>query len=232
MHLFADKTFRLAIMISLFSHGVFFSGFFVHDKANRNEGERRSPLEITYTRPRRSPRSSLIRKDSLAAETGGKNKIHPPSSQRAIKLAPVRVETHLKKTVFPEKKSAEMSEELIYGKEAAPEKEIVVAPHRNELPEGDVYLDYYHELRELIRRSVKYPRPVREGEIYLSFVVLRNGRIRGTPEIFSEKSTGVTAIRKAACRGIIDASPFPPFPENVRSARITFELPIFFRRGE
>lgn len=90
------------------------------------------------------------------------------------------------------------------------------------------YLSYYQIVREKVRRSAYQNYTHTDtGEVYLSFVVSRNGFLSDM-RLVEEKSPASKYLRDIALRSIRDASPFPAFPKDLDYPRLSFNVIISF----
>lgn len=100
-----------------------------------------------------------------------------------------------------------------------------------ELPRDkeNLYLNYYESIREKIRRFVinNYPHYIACGEVYLYFVLLSNGKLKEL-KIVEEKSSQNKMLKKIAKRSVVQASPFPAFPEDLQQSQLSFNVIISF----
>lgn len=100
--------------------------------------------------------------------------------------------------------------------------DIIAIKKKITLPEIDAikidnpsYISYYQIVREKIRRSAyqNYSRN-ETGEVYLSFVISRDGYIRGINLVESRTNAG-NYLKGIASRSMKEASPFPNFPKEL-----------------
>ncbi len=91
------------------------------------------------------------------------------------------------------------------------------------------YNDYYQVIRERIKRKAyKNFNLKAEGEIFVSFVIDRLGRVVKI-KVNPERSWGPSSLFTAAKRSILEASPFPPFPKDLKFPYLTFSVIICFQ---
>ncbi len=89
------------------------------------------------------------------------------------------------------------------------------------------YVSYYQILRAKIKRNVKYPNSLNEGQVYLNFRLTSDGKLEMI-RINEETSTSNVLLRTAALESIQEATPFPPFPEDFKQNEATFNVIISF----
>jgi TonB family protein len=92
-----------------------------------------------------------------------------------------------------------------------------------------IFFAYYDLIRQQLIRNTIYPLKAKleakEGLAYLSFVLKRDGTVS---EIMVLNSSGEPLLDEAAMNSIRNASPFPPFPENLVEQEIKLNVPISF----
>jgi outer membrane biosynthesis protein TonB len=113
--------------------------------------------------------------------------------------------------------------------------DIIAIKKKITLPEIDAakidnpsYISYYQIVREKIRRSA-YRNYTRNemGEVYLSFVISRDGYIRGI-NLIESKTTASNFLKGIASRSVKEASPFPSFPKELDYPQLSFNIVISF----
>lgn len=112
-------------------------------------------------------------------------------------------------------------------------KEIIVAdiPKDKNLRKIPAYMDYYEQVRERIKNNAYYYynncRNQDRGKIFVDFVVLNNGRLESIN--LEEESQGSATLKEITLRSIKEASPFPPFNEELDDyVRLPFNTSINF----
>lgn len=93
-------------------------------------------------------------------------------------------------------------------------------------------LDYYRAVREEIKRRAYYYKPqVRgNGAVTVLFTLSRDGVLRELT-VDNASSTTQEIFRQAALKSVKYASPFPPFPPELKEDYITFSITIEFNLG-
>ncbi|MFH1858364.1 MAG: hypothetical protein ABH845_05635, partial [Candidatus Omnitrophota bacterium] len=95
--------------------------------------------------------------------------------------------------------------------------------------EKPLYLAYYRTIREKIRTLVRryYTQELREGQVFLTFILFANGKLKEVKaaEVYASQDRRLEGI---ALRSVIDASPFPPFPEGLKRSYVPFRVMITF----
>ena len=90
------------------------------------------------------------------------------------------------------------------------------------------YVSYYQLVREKIRRAAyqNYTR-TETGEVYLAFVILKEGALKEV-RLIEEKSSPNFYLREISKRSIKNASPFPAFPKELDYPQLSFNVIISF----
>ena len=92
------------------------------------------------------------------------------------------------------------------------------------------YANYYHLVRDKIRaKAFSYYDSSTTGEMYLVFTVLSDGRLENLA-VKEKESLGSEFLRQIAIASIKDASPFPPFPDELKKyEHLQFSVSISFK---
>jgi len=92
------------------------------------------------------------------------------------------------------------------------------------------YANYYHLIRDKIRaKAFSYYDSSTTGEMYLVFTVLSDGKLDSLA-IKEAESLGSEFLRQIAISSIKDASPFPPFPDELKKyEHLQFSISISFK---
>jgi protein TonB len=211
-----DRPFKIALLVSITTHGVVFFSNPNLSKLSIQKAIRQ--IEVTYYQIKETPKT-------------------PPSTSSI----PIKEKIEVKKTV-PLAQDLEVKRDLISKlKESLIEKPIIrrdVAIKDDSSQMAEIgrrveYLNYYQIVREEIRRCAyrNYSRGFAEGEAYISFTLLSNGQLKEA-KIIDEKSTHIPFLKEIALKSIRDASPFPPFPKDINSAQLSFNVIISFEMGK
>ncbi len=90
-------------------------------------------------------------------------------------------------------------------------------------------LDYYRAIREEIKRRAYYYKPPVQGNgaVTVLFTLSRDGVLRELA-VDNSTSTNREIFRQAALKSVKYASPFPPFPPELKEDYITFSITIEF----
>lgn len=226
--MFSDKTFQIALIVSLIAHGVILSqnpnfhlNIFSQHKKEQNK------IEVSYVKRLPPPEE--------------RPKITPPKNEPFLKLPSKITVTKTtpppfidKENIFNKNKGG-ISKEITFTKPAfikpdviAVRKKITLPPIELDKIDNPSYISYYQIVREKIRRAAyqNYTR-VEVGEVYLSFVILSDGALREI-RLVEEKSSSLPYLREIALRSIRGASPFPNFPKDLDYPQLSFNVIISF----
>ncbi len=114
-------------------------------------------------------------------------------------------------------------------KQLHPQKRISVPELKSENKiKNPKYNNYYQTVRDKIRRRA-YDNYLRyeTGEVYLVFVVLRDGSLKDA-RIVEEKTRAVDYLKEVAIGSVKEASPYPAFPEGLSYPELSFNVIISF----
>ena len=94
---------------------------------------------------------------------------------------------------------------------------------------GALLDDYRMKVRELINTSLKkYADSYRqEGEVHVKFIIDRGGEVTDIM-LYKSSRRNIRSLAKIAIQGIKEASPFPPFDEQINESEIILSVPIQF----
>jgi len=97
---------------------------------------------------------------------------------------------------------------------------------------GSVPVGYQAMIRDLLSRALAQELPsasLDDGSVTVSFLLGRDGRVVGSPEITSLQGDAFVQ----AARTALDAlSPFPPFPDGPAGGRVRFRMTADYRPGD
>jgi len=209
-----NKTFQLAIVLSIALHSVLFLRLpgmpFLPSRRSLES------IKITYYKIKESPKKKVVRKkvESIVRKL--------PDIRKEEILKPPK--TVAKKAVKPKARPGRVA----VTKEVKFEK--VIEEEKDDVKRA-TYIGYYRAVREKIRRYAdrNYPRKrgMGYGDVFLSFVVTSSGELLQV-KVGEERSVNSPALRNLAINSIRDASPFPPFPKGMSQYQITFNVIISY----
>ena len=217
-----DRIFQITLLISFFAHSVVLlanSGLQFHSRDRRVV-----PVEITYVRNK----APEYKETSLPQ----KEEILKMVSRISVKNLPppfIRKEDMLKNN------SAMLSRNTDFVKPTVPKPDVTAVKKKINLPPVDLnkidnpsYLSYYQIVREKIRRSAYQSYTKAEtGEVYLTFLIARNGSLMDV-RLNPERSSQSVYLKEVASRSIRVASPFPLFPKELDYPQLSFNVIISF----
>lgn len=124
---------------------------------------------------------------------------------------------------LPEKQPARISS-------ADGKRHISVPMVRSEKITSPQYVNYYEQIRSRIRNRAYFyvnDPDFDVGEVYLSFILLSNGDLKQI-RINDQRSRASQYLRSVGLRTIQEASPFPPFPSDLKYPELSFNVVIAF----
>ena len=206
-----DKNFKIALIISLLCHSVIFFPFghlFLNIKPPRYKS-----IEVTYY--------AAVKDEKVQRYTSVADK---PAYKKEVVVRKRKDEGKARLNKHKEKSMPD----VVSGKKQTFVKKPDVKPIVNaEMKKMPSYLSYYQILRAKIKRNVKYPNSLNEGQVYLNFRLTSDGKLEMI-RINEEVSTSNVLLRTAALESIQKATPFPPFPEDFKQNEATFNVIISF----
>ncbi|MDP2921889.1 MAG: TonB family protein [Candidatus Omnitrophota bacterium] len=220
--MFENKSFQLAVLVSIFLH---FSVFLITPYTGAlPRKERIDPIKVAYFKVKAEPKKVVGERprpiSPLAPEALPKVKkdeiLNPPQAQAKKKEEPtVETITSDSRAIIGAKgKKFEtvVNDEKDSGKKAA-------------------YIGYYRSVRERIRyyadRNYIKQGSAAQGEVFLSFVVTSSGELLHIM-VIDAKSADDAMLRNIAVDSVRDASPFPAFPQGMNQYQVTFNVIISF----
>ncbi|KPK41538.1 MAG: hypothetical protein AMJ78_05230 [Omnitrophica WOR_2 bacterium SM23_29] len=147
------------------------------------------------------------------------------------------------KTVQPKKEIATASEsereEIKIVKKSTPERKpsIEIKQPSIQKLEGITSVDlkelrfvpssYAQAVRGKIRENLTPAKSGVEGNVFVRFVIASDGKLQEL-NIIDEKSTRDGLLREVVFEAIKDSSPFPKFPKDITTPKVTFTCQISF----
>lgn len=228
--MFSDRIFLTALIISVLVHGVIMFHvpglnpfrFNLNKKTEEN-------TQIRYLK--KDPELKEVpQKTSRKAEPPRKI----PARISASKVAPPPF-IDIDKEALVRKNRQLLSRQPEFNKPVLTKPDVIAVKKKITMPEVDIdkinnpsYLSYYQIVREKVRRAAYQNYTHTDtGEVYLSFVVSRNGFLSDM-RLVEEKSSVSKYLRDIALRSIREASPFPVFPQDLDYPRLSFKVIISF----
>ena len=111
-------------------------------------------------------------------------------------------------------------------------RRVVVPPLKSENMASPMYLNYYQIVRSKIERyaQTKYNK-LDVGEVYLTFIISADGRLREL-KLIEDRTSASQYIKKISVQSIQEADPFPPFPLDLKYPELSFNVVIYFEEAE
>ncbi len=237
--MFENKSFQLAILISMLFHfAIFISAPYVGVLPQKEPFE---PIKVTYFKEKIEEKEKELPKKLVGQKPG--SRLLPPMLPEALPevtkedivnqpLAPrsLAKPEHVKKEepTVETIGSGSGSRAVIGGK--GKKFETVV---NNEKDSGKkaTYIGYYRLVREKIRyyadRNYIKEGSAIQGEVFLSFTVTSKGELLHIM-IMDNRSAKDLLLRDIAINSVRDASPFPAFPQGMNQYQVTFNVIISF----
>ncbi len=233
-----DNSFKVSLVISISIHGVLFLPFFnmrIYPKGLFTIQPKISYVEIS------SPSADFLKQQPIPKNETVLPKENKLSEQLVLpKQNPPPQEIQQKKDIsshkiiqIPKADNNYIKIQERIRKEDVPKKEETVKAEKEtqDLKENQAYQNYYKLIRGLIKDSVRYPKQRIEGDIYVNFTLLRNGKLADI-SILDEESTDNPLLKRVVLEGINEASPFPSFPEGLNKETLNLSVIISFRMNE
>ena len=228
-----ESTFAWALSLSVLGHASLFilspSHFHLHPaELFRPKTE---DVEITYFEIRDVPQwGGLTQKASPQEVQEKKTEVLSPTpsisfpsasrgarSSGAIEIPkPKLVERSVPRQNSAEEKANLVKEKALYQEMASNLRE-------------PVFATYYQAIREKIRKAAKrrYGGKLDSGDVSLGFTLFSNGRLKEV-SVLRQSSTAISNLRTLAVQSLVEASPFPPFPERLRRDQLSFLVVLTF----
>lgn len=223
--MFHDKTFQIAVIVSLFIHGAVFlhyKGADIFNKKNLNQKIEKK--EVQYIKELLENKSDLRKENEPFFKIPEKITLNKSSLPNFIDKEKINLSKNkdlsgrfdLARPVFEKP-------EVI-----AVKKKIVLSASGPEKIDSPSYATHSQVVREKIRRALyQNYNSMETGEVYLSFVLNKDGRLKDV-HFLEEKSSKSEYLREIALRSVRYASPFPPFPKELDYDQLSFTVIISF----
>ena len=215
--MFQNKSFQIALVISLILHStIFFKLPYINLFAKRRSLKQ---VELSYIDEKEILPSLKLYKQEFPQKPSYQ------TSSKSVAPAPNVKNEQIFKNI----------KDIPIIKPEPPKPEIITVKKKITLPlvsdekiNNPVYLNYYQIVREKIKRAAykNYTHLV-NGEVYLSFIILNDGQLTDI-RINHEKSSAYDYLKEVAEKSINDASPFPSFPKELGYPKLSFNVIISF----
>lgn len=228
---YSDNLLKRFLLISLLIHSLFFLSLprlkvVKLDKFRKNFVN----LEVTYKKNLKIEGDTNkrlaetvekrmdVNKEQLKSPSEVRKSLNPPAYTEGAgsirkKTGPVRIKT-------PVIRQKTLSNIVTYPEVSSP------------FAKNPAYMSYYDVIRDRIRAVAGLNSPLTsEGEVYLTFVLDSNGQLKAL-KLISEKSVSDQKLRQLAYNFVEQASPFPPFPSDLKHSQLSFTVIIEFRLSD
>lgn len=228
---YSDNLLKRFLLVSLLIHSLFFLSL-PRLKAAKFDKVRRHfvNLEVNYkanlkveAAPNRKLAETVekrmdVSKEALKAPSEAKKNLNPPAYAKSAG-------TINKKASLPRIKTPVIHQKSLSSIVTYPE---VSSP----FAKNPAYMSYYDVIREKIKAVASLNSPlIAEGEVYLTFILDSNGQLKAL-KLLDEKSIPDQKLRQLAYEFVEQASPFPPFPNDLKHSQLSFTVIIEFRLSE
>ncbi|PIQ89946.1 MAG: hypothetical protein COV72_00535 [Candidatus Omnitrophica bacterium CG11_big_fil_rev_8_21_14_0_20_42_13] len=231
--MFSDKIFLVSLSVSITAHFGFLAGMHITDDPNRPAPLQK--IEVTYQKIE-LPKKIIKIEQKITRETAAQRKEFDffPKSENNLPPPP-EFNDYSEENRF---KGSLVKKPLILDIEPAisgiksvsiPDLKADLSVDKADLPKNPVYLKYYQQVRERIRRYAYYNYSRTDsGDVYVSFVVSKNGNLQAL-RIIDETSIPNDYLKEIAAKSVKDASPYPPIPDELNYPELSFVVIIAFK---
>lgn len=221
-----DIILKKAFLLSLALHSLLLLPWPVFLKKHmiiEKKAQKKSSPPIIYYRI--AQKSKLIAKKAV--------KKSPPREKVKKEIEYQKEQTKLPKDKKTDKKKQGRSQLSKLPSYVKAEKGIISLGDEKKLEKvPEVILDYYRAIREEIKQSalLNRPRGSRRGEVTVIFELSSDGILQNI-YLDPQRSVKDEVLQESALKSIKMASPFPPFPKELKAEEITFSITIEFALG-
>ncbi|MBM3254980.1 MAG: energy transducer TonB [Candidatus Omnitrophica bacterium] len=222
-----NRVFQITLLVSLIVHGTI---LFQNPNFNLFSNLRKTDekLEVSYVKEQQVnkeeqlkllPRKELL--PSVAVSKLTSRKINPPPF--------VDREGIFNKSPATSSRQPEFTKPTFIKSDVISVKKIITMPAIDlDKIDNPSYINYYQVVREKIRRSAyQHYAKAEVGEIYLSFLVTKEGFLRDV-RLIEAKSSPNPYLKEIALKSIRNSSPFPTFPKELDYPQLSFNVVISF----
>lgn len=232
------NSFKISLAISISIHGILFLPFFnmrIYPKNLFIIQPQISYVELSNLRSDFLKQQSILKNETvLPKENKLSQQLVLPKQNMPSQYTQQNKDTPSQKIdQIPKIDNSYIKIQERAKKEEPPKKEETAKSEKilEDLKEDQAYQNYYKLIRGLIKNAVRYPKRQLEGDIYVNFTLLRNGKLAEI-SILDEESTDSPLLKRAVLDGINEASPFPSFPQGLNKESLNLSVIISFRMNE
>ncbi|MFH1360576.1 MAG: hypothetical protein ABIJ41_06015 [Candidatus Omnitrophota bacterium] len=220
-----DKFFRYALLISLTIHVLFLTK--LSYSKNNPFLQPLKTIEVTYF----NIKSQMKKQERIAQPKQEIKKEQERRTQVSLK-EPSETDSFIKdlsklldKIELPKKQPAQVNKDQV-------KRKITVPPLSSEKIDNPMYLSYYQIIRNNIReKTYENYDQYDTGKVYLTFVVSSDGILKQL-KLSEERTMANIYLKELSQKSVKDASPFPPFPDNLKFPELTFNVVISYEIEE
>lgn len=219
--MFKEKTFQVALFISILFHVVV---FYQLPQINVNINKSVQQLEVTYQQLKDfSHELKVLTKNIDTQDQRYRDRIHIVKTPQSFSsFFKDKFEIKNFKLIQDKPKVAELTNKTKRS----------VNPILDSKMDNPLYKSYYQLIRDKIKKQayrnyIKYE----EGEVYLSFVISSDGSLVDI-NLFKDKSSPNDFLQDIAVRSVKEASPYPKFPSDLNFPKLSFNVIISFELGD
>jgi len=200
-----------------------------HLEGNEAMKLRPNPTEVSYFKmtepltnhPQAEKQEPIQKKSDLPAIVLPLTRSHPLSE--TVKIALPEAAPHPVSLTSPGDQNTAAPFPKILS-----EAEMIETLHLNGT-EKPIFLSYYGLIREKIRQNLfaYYRHGGQKGEVFLNFILFANGHLKEVKALEKGEARH-PALKEIAMRSVVDASPFPPFPEGLKRSSASIWVTVTF----
>lgn len=215
----------LALILSLAVHLTLGGGSLLI-KGKTKAVVKKKKMEVLYKVPKKEDPQTKLKKQKEVDNKPKEEKITLHDSLSAVAL----VKEHIDK---PEAlKVYERVPEKVKSFNLVPKKTVTVPVLQSEKINNPSYANYYSLVRARIKQRAYFNYSDNyTGEVYLTFILTSDGVLKEL-QILENRTTGGQFLRTIGLKSVKEASPFPPFPKELRYPELTFNVVISFQVRE
>lgn len=220
-----DRIFSLSIVTSILVHVVIVASFFFLNVHNARKPFKN--VEVIYQAAAALPPQGMSARGKDVRSVRDEKPGLPPKLLRQDESLPASLLQSAGKDP-----AGLRLEKRHLARVSAPEgkRHISVPFLKSEKISNPKYANYQNSIRNKIRNRaylyVEHPE-FRTGEVYLTFVIASDGSLRDM-KIIDDKTRANNYLRGVVVRSMKEASPFPPFPQDLNYPELSFNVVISF----
>ncbi len=220
-----EQIFKYAIILSLLAHFIFFLN--LPNYAKNHSKRLFKNVEITYYNLKlqaKNPDSQSIKKDG---RDFGREKSTEVLLKKntSVNTAIIDMSKLDDKFLVVNKQPAQITEVNM-------KRKVSVPALKSEKINNPLYQNYYQAVRSVIKkRAYANYSKTDTGEVYLTFVLLSDGRLKQL-QVIDERTSANDFLKDISLRSIKESSPFPAFPGDLNYPELSFNVVISYEVEE